>query len=188
MATEITGENSEIVNEQNSEASLENIQPPTTLQIESSVQGEEIVLLKRQKRVFKAKLTRLKHQIEKLCITDTVEVTEVESKAEQNWQNLKETHEVIDEITRYYITAGQLEKQLESSEESDDIEAEISKAIENAQSYLKAKYKAKSSQSNTNYESSLLNVNNSPDNNMPPQVNISAEVNTSSSNNSKTTK
>ena len=52
MATEITGENSEIVNEQNSEASLENIQPPTTLQIESSVQGEEIVLLKRQKRAF----------------------------------------------------------------------------------------------------------------------------------------
>ena len=46
MATETTGENSEIVNEQNSEASLENIQPPTTLQIESSVQGEEIVLLK----------------------------------------------------------------------------------------------------------------------------------------------
>jgi hypothetical protein len=55
----------------------------------------------------------------------------------------------IDEITRYYITVGQLEKQLESSKESDDIEAEISKAIENAQSYLKAiKYKAKSSPSN----------------------------------------
>ena len=87
MATEITGENSEIVNEQNSEASLENIQPPTTLQIESSVQGEEIVLLKRKKRAFKAKLTRLKHQIEKLCITDSVEVTEVESKVEQLWQN-----------------------------------------------------------------------------------------------------
>ena len=108
MATEITGENSEIVNEQNSEASLENIQPPTTLQIESSVQGEEIVLLKRQKRAFKAKLTRLKHQIEKLCITDSVEVTEVESKVEQLWQNLEETHEVIDEITRYYITAVSL--------------------------------------------------------------------------------
>jgi hypothetical protein len=182
MATEITGENSEIVNEQNSEASLENIQPPTTLQIESSVQGEEIVLLKRKKRAFKAKLTRLKHQIEKLCITDSVEVTEVESKVEQLWQNLEETHEVIDEITRYYITAGQLEKQLESSKESHDIEAEISKAIENAQSYLKDKYKANSSLSNTNYESSLPNVNNSPDNNMPPQVNISPEVNTSSNN------
>ena len=48
---------------------------------------------------------------------------------------------------------------------------------------LKAKYKAKSSQSNSNYESSLPNVNNSPDNNMPPQVNISPEVNTPSSNN-----
>ena len=75
-----------------------------------------------------------------------------------------------------------MEKQLESSKESDDIEAEIYKAIENAQSYLKAKYKANSSQSNTNYESSLPNVNNSPDNNMPPQVNISPEVNTSSNN------
>ncbi|CAB4041533.1 Hypothetical predicted protein [Paramuricea clavata] len=136
MVTEITGENSEIVNKQNSEASLENIQPRTTLQIESSVQGEEIVLLKRQKRAFKAKLTRLKHQIEKLCITDSVEVTEVESKVEQLWQNLEEMYEVVDEITRYYITAGQLEKQLESNKESDDIEAVISKAIETAQSYL----------------------------------------------------
>ncbi|CAB3977537.1 Hypothetical predicted protein [Paramuricea clavata] len=136
MTTEITRENSEIINEQNSEASLENIQPTTTLQIESSEHGEEIVLLKRQKHAFKAKLTRLKHQIEieKLCITDSVEVTEVESKVEQLWENLEETHEVIDKITQYYITVGQLEKQLESSKESDDIEAEISKAIENAQS------------------------------------------------------
>ena len=136
MATETTGENSEIVNEQNSEASLENIQPTTTLQIESPVQGEEIVLLKRQKRAFKAKLTRLKHQIEKLCITDSVEVTEVKSKVEQLWQNLilyRRNNSVL------YITVGQLEKQLESSKESDDIEAEISKAIENAQSYLTGK-------------------------------------------------
>jgi CII-binding regulator of phage lambda lysogenization HflD len=61
--------------------------------------------------------------------------------AERLWLNLEETHEVTNEITRYYITVGQLEKQLESSKESDDIEAEISKAIESAQSYLKAKSK-----------------------------------------------
>ena len=107
--------------------------------------------------------TRLSHQIEKLCIIDLVEVTEVESKIEQLWQDLEETHKVLDNMSWYYVSVRQTEKHLASSEELDKSEEEFSKAIENAQAYIKAKYTALSSQNSVTKES-LLNINSSSDN------------------------
>ena len=98
-------------------------------------------------------------------------VSEVENKVEQLWRDLEETQEVLDEISQYYISVGQSEKQLESNKESDDIEVEFVKAIENAQTYIKAKYTAMSSQPNTAYESTSSNINNQPSViNVPSQV------------------
>ena len=80
MATELNRENSEIVTEESSEATQE-IQPQQQQQqgqVSSGpnwIEGEEIILLKRRKRALKSRLTRLRHQIEKLCIIDSVEVT-----------------------------------------------------------------------------------------------------------------
>ena len=54
-----------------------------------------------------SRLTRLRHQIEKLYIIDLVEVIEVESKIGQLWQDLEETREVLDNISRYYASVGQ---------------------------------------------------------------------------------
>ena len=58
-------------------------------------------------------------------------------------------------------------------------EEEFSKAIENAQAYIKAKYTALSSQNNATKESSL-NINSSSDNQIPSHASNSSGVNTSS--------
>ena len=181
METDLNGENSEIVTEGSSEAPQEIQQQQQQAQGSSGpnwIEGEEIINLKRRKRALKSRLTRLRHQIEKLCIIDSVEVTEVESKIEQLWQDLEETHEVLDNMSRYYVSAGQAEKHLASSEESDKIEEEFSKAVENAQAYIKAKYTALSSQNNVTKES--LNITSSSDNQIPSHASNSSEINTSS--------
>ena len=58
---------------------------------------------------------------------------------------------------------------LVSSEESDKIEEEFSKAIENAVAYIKVKYKALSSQNNVTKES-LLNIYSPSDNQIKTAV------------------
>ena len=86
LATELNGENSEIVTEESSEAQQEIQQQQQQSHVSSGpnwIDGEEIVILKRRKRALKSRLTTLRHQIETLCIIDSVEVTEVESKIEQ---------------------------------------------------------------------------------------------------------
>ena len=100
---------------------------------------------------------------------------------EQLWQDLEETHEVLDNMSRYYTSVGQAEKHLASSEKSDKIEEEFSEAIENAQAYIKAKYTALSSQNNVTKESPL-NINSPSDNQIPSHANTSSEVNISSNN------
>ena len=123
---------------------------------------------------FKVKIC--KKYIVYLCNIDSVEVTEVESKIEQLWQDLEETHEVLDNMSRYYISVGQAEKHLASSEESDKIEEEFFKAIENAQACIKAKYTALSSENNVTKESPQ-NINSSSDNQIPSHASNPSEVN-----------
>ncbi len=126
MTKKTCSEISEIVNEESPEIEIrQELQQRSSVQ---PVQGEQIIVLKRRKRALKWRLTRLRHQVEKLCITDSAVVSEVENKAEQLWRDLEETQEVLDEISQYYISVGQSEKQLESNKESDDIEVEFVKA------------------------------------------------------------
>ena len=114
METDLNGENSEIVTKGSSEAPQE-IQQQQQGQVSSGpnwIEGEEIINLKRRKCALKSRLTRLRHEIEKLYILDSVEVTEVEWKIEQLWQDLEETHKVLDNMSRYYVSVGQAEKHL----------------------------------------------------------------------------
>ena len=81
---EITGKNNEIANG-------------------VDIQKENYVLLiqiKRRTRSAKTKVTKLRNELEKLCVKDS-EVTDIESMIKQLWAAVEEAQEILEELSAF---------------------------------------------------------------------------------------
>ena len=61
-----------------------------------------LIQIKRRKRSAKTKVTKLRHELERLCVKDS-EVTDIESMIEQFWAALEHAQEVLEELFAFYI-------------------------------------------------------------------------------------
>lgn len=125
---------------QNSENSVGETLVPSSKDTEKIAQGEELICLKRSKRAQKSKLTRLKHYVEKLCLSNASDITEIEGKVDQLWGELEKTHEILDELSHYHLIEGNTENHRETAKESDMLETEIMAVIEEVQRHIKSRH------------------------------------------------
>ena len=65
-----------------------------------------LVQIKRIKRSAKTKVTKLRHQLERLCVKDS-EVTDIERMIEQLWAALEDAQEILDELSAFYVEVGE---------------------------------------------------------------------------------
>ena len=61
-----------------------------------------LIQIKRRKRSAKTKVTKLRHELERLCVKDS-EVTDIESMIEQLWAALEHAPEVLEELSALCI-------------------------------------------------------------------------------------
>ena len=61
-----------------------------------------LIQIKRRKGSAKTKVTKLRHELERLCVKDS-EVTDIESMIEQFWAALEHAQEVLEELFAFYI-------------------------------------------------------------------------------------
>lgn len=87
--------------------------------------------LKRQKRLRKSEMTKIRHHMEKLCITPK-DVIAIEKDIEQLWSLLEATLEILDELCIVYLEKGEEKNQQAAMEEAQSLESEIQAAIEKA--------------------------------------------------------
>jgi ABC-type transporter Mla MlaB component len=103
----------------------------------SSVGQERILELKRNKRVRKAAVTRLRHSIEKLCVKkDEIDIQLVEKQVASLWNLLEKNMDIMDELSVMYAKVGEHENRQACLKEADAVEAEVMQAIEKAESVI----------------------------------------------------
>ena len=59
-----------------------------------------LIRIKSRKRTAKIKLTKLRHELEKLCVKDS-EIPMIESAIEQLWKALENTLDVLEELSAF---------------------------------------------------------------------------------------
>ena len=138
-----------------------------TPQIDESQAVEERVLgLKREKRARKTAVTRIRHNIEKLCVhKNKLNCKAIEREIETLWEALERGLSVMDELCSTYIKSSQSEAKLAILTEQDNFEAEVHQAVEKAQHIIR-EYMGNSSQTasaqeieNTSPATTLTEVN-----------------------------
>ena len=97
-----------------------------------------LIQIKSLKRTAKTKITKLRHELERLCVKNT-EVTVIESVIEQLWAALADVQEVLEELTTFYVEVGDQAGKNEAFEEYKTIEKDVEKAIEAGQSEIKVR-------------------------------------------------
>ena len=97
-----------------------------------------LIQIKSRKRTAKTKITKLRHELERLCVKNT-EVTVIESVIEQLWAALADVQEVLEELTTFYVEVGDQAGKNEAFEEYETIEKDVEKAIEAGQSEIKVR-------------------------------------------------
>jgi len=100
----------------------------------------DILLLqrKKQKRTEKTKGTKLRHELERVCLKDS-ELPVVESVIEHPWTALENAQETLGEMTAFYVKVGDVSGKNEAFEESETIEKEVQSAIVAGQTVTKAR-------------------------------------------------
>jgi len=100
----------------------------------------EILLLqiKKRKRTEKTKVTKLRHELERVCLKDS-ELPVIESVIEQLWTALENAQETLEELTAFYVKVGDESGKNEAIEESETIEKEVQRPIEAGQTVIKAR-------------------------------------------------
>ena len=107
----------------------------------SSKQHAEMLLkLRREKRTRKTKVTKLKHQLQKLCsVKDgNIDTAQIENCVSELWEILEETQLVMDEMSSLYLQMNDMKLHKEIMQESDNLELEIQQTIDSAQKMLVA--------------------------------------------------
>ena len=64
------------------------------------------IQIKRRKRSAKTKVTKLRHELERLWVKDS-EVTDIESMIEQLWAALEDVQEILGELSAFYVEFGE---------------------------------------------------------------------------------
>lgn len=98
---------------------------------EEKLEREKTLLnLKKQKRIRKTEMTKIRYHMEKLCITPKVDA--IEKDIEQLWSLLEITLEILDKLCVVYVKNGEEANKQAAMEEGKMLELEIQTAIEKA--------------------------------------------------------
>ena len=95
-----------------------------------------LIQIKSRKRAAKTKVTKLRHELERLCIKDS-EVVVIESVIKQLWTALENAQEILAELSAFYVEIGDKSGKNETFDETETIEREVQKAIETGQNAIK---------------------------------------------------
>ena len=95
-----------------------------------------LIQIKSQTRTAKMKVTKLRHDLERLCVKES-EVTVIESAIEQLWAALENAQEILEELSAFYVEVGDDSGKNEAFKESETIEKEVQEAIEAGQDAIK---------------------------------------------------
>ena len=105
---------------------------------EEKLEREKTLLnLKKQKRIRKTEMTKIRHHMEKLCITPK-DVDAIEKDIEQLWSLVEITLEILDELCVVYLKNGEEANKQAAMEEGQMLESEIQTAIEKAHEAVKS--------------------------------------------------
>ena len=63
--------------------------------------GILLLQIKKRKRTEKTKVTKLRHELERVCLKDS-ELPVIESVIEQLWTTLEKVEETLEELTAFY--------------------------------------------------------------------------------------
>ena len=97
-----------------------------------------LLWIKKRKRTEKNKVTKLRHELERVCLKDS-ELTVIESAIEQLWTALENAQETLEELIAFYVEVGDQSGKNEAIEESESIEKEVQRAIEAGQDVIKTR-------------------------------------------------
>ena len=64
-----------------------------------------LLQIKKRKRTEKTKVTKLRHELEKVCLKDS-ELPVIESVIEQLWTALENAQETLEELIAFYVGVG----------------------------------------------------------------------------------
>ena len=99
---------------------------------EPKVEKEMALLkLKREKRLRKTELTKIRHRMEKLCIAPK-DVQLIEKEIDQLFPVLESVLEILYELCIAYLESGDVKNQQAAMKEAQSLESEIQAAIEKA--------------------------------------------------------
>ena len=97
-----------------------------------------LIQIKRRKRPSKTKVTKLRHELKRLCVKDS-EVTDIESMIEQLRAALEDAREILEELSAFYVEVGEDTGKIEAFKESETIEKDVQRAIEAGQNAIKVR-------------------------------------------------
>ena len=97
-----------------------------------------LIQIKSRKRIAKTKVTKLRHELERLCVKDS-EVMVTESVTEQLWTALENAQDILEELSAFYVEIGDESGKNETFDETETIEKEVQKVIETGQNTIKVR-------------------------------------------------
>ena len=83
-------------------------------------------------------MTKLGHELERLCVKDS-EVTDIESMIEQLWAALEDAQEILGELSAFYVEVGEDTGKKEAFKKSETIQKDVQRAIEAGQNAIKVR-------------------------------------------------
>ena len=96
------------------------------------------IQIKKRKRSAKTKVTKLRHELERLWVKDS-EVTDIESMIEQLWAALEDVQEILGELSAFYVEVGEDTGKNEAFKKSETIEKDVQRAMEAGQNAIKVR-------------------------------------------------
>ena len=97
-----------------------------------------LIQIERRKRSAKTKVTKLRHELERLRVKDS-EVTDIESMIGQLWAAFEDAQEILEELSAFYVEVGEDTGKNEAFKESETIEKDVQRAIEAGQNAIKVR-------------------------------------------------
>ena len=84
----------------------ENAEQTGLSEVEKKKETDILLLqIKKRKRTEKTEVTKLRHELEKVCLKDS-ELPVIESVIEQLWTALEKVQETLEELTAFYVEVG----------------------------------------------------------------------------------
>ena len=100
-------------------------------------------------------MTKVRHHMEKLCITSPKDAVAIEKDIEQLWSLLDTTLEILDELSVVFLEDGDVKSQKAAIQESQSLELEIQTAIEKAHEAVKTCVQSSAGTASASQETSV---------------------------------